>query len=58
MFTDVDGRRYLYFGSYNGGVWVSRVSADGLTATTEPELVAINNKFEGATSSATAASTT
>ncbi len=46
-FTDVDGRRYLYFGSYNGGVWVTRVSQDGLTATTEPTMVAIDNKFEG-----------
>ncbi len=46
-FTDVDGRRYLYFGSYNGGVWVTRVSSDGLTATGEPEQVAIDNKFEG-----------
>ena len=35
-FTDVEGRRYLYFGSYNGGVWVTRVSEDGLTATGEP----------------------
>ena len=46
-FTDVDGKRYLYFGSYNGGVWVSRVSEDGLTATGEPTMVAIDNKFEG-----------
>lgn len=46
-FTDVDGKRYLYFGSYNGGVWVSRVSADGLTAVGKPKLVAIDNKFEG-----------
>ncbi|GAA1437079.1 hypothetical protein GCM10009616_38150 [Microlunatus lacustris] len=46
-FTDVDGQRYLYFGSYNGGVWVSRVSDDGLTATGDPTMVAIDNKFEG-----------
>ena len=46
-FTDVDGQRYLYFGSYNGGVWATRVSEDGLTATGEPTLVAIDNKFEG-----------
>ena len=31
-FTDVDGQRYLYFGGYNGGIWVTKVSADGLTA--------------------------
>ena len=46
-FTDVNGQRYLYFGSYNGGVWVTRVSGDGLTATGEPTMVAIDNKFEG-----------
>ena len=46
-FTDVDGKRYLYFGSYNGGVYVSRVSEDGLTAVGEPTMVAIDNKFEG-----------
>ncbi|SDS77471.1 Glycosyl hydrolases family 43 [Friedmanniella luteola] len=46
-FTDVDGQRYLYYGSYFGGVWASRVSEDGLTAVGEPELVAIDNKFEG-----------
>ena len=32
-FTDVHGNRYLYFGSYFGGVWGTRVSDDGLTAT-------------------------
>ncbi len=47
-FTDVHGRRYLYFGSYNGGVWVTRVSDDGLTATGTARMVAIDNKFEGA----------
>jgi len=47
-FTDVRGRRYLYYGSYNGGVWVNRVSDDGLTATGTPQMVAIDNKFEGA----------
>ncbi|HEY5821743.1 MAG TPA: family 43 glycosylhydrolase [Propionibacteriaceae bacterium] len=46
-FTDVDGQRYLYYGSYNGGVYVTRVSADGLTAVGEPTMVAIDNRFEG-----------
>ena len=32
-FTDVEGRSYLYYGSYNGGLWVTRLSADGLTTT-------------------------
>jgi len=47
-FTDVQGRRYLYYGSYNGGVWATRVSDDGLTATGTAQMVAIDNKFEGA----------
>ncbi|MEV4482481.1 family 43 glycosylhydrolase [Micromonospora coxensis] len=47
-FTDVDGRSYLYYGSYYGGISVTEVSADGLRAVGEPTLVAIDNKFEGA----------
>lgn len=47
-FTDVEGNRYLYYGSYNGGVWVTRVSDDGLTAAGTARMVAIDNKFEGA----------
>ena len=46
--TDVDGKRYLYYGSYNGGVWVSRLSDDGLTTTGAARMVAVDNKFEGA----------
>ena len=46
-FTDVQGNRYLYYGSYNGGVWGTRVSDDGLTATGTERLVAVDNKFEG-----------
>lgn len=46
-FTDVDGRRYLYFGSYFGGLWVTRMSADGLTSVGSPTRVAIDNRYEG-----------
>src|SRR5919197_775523 len=46
-FTDVDGTKYLYFGSYFGGVWVVQLSDDGLRAVTEPKRVAIDNRFEG-----------
>jgi arabinan endo-1,5-alpha-L-arabinosidase len=46
-FTDVDGNRYLYFGSYFGGLWATRVSADGLTATGRATQVAIDNRYEG-----------
>ncbi|PZG00225.1 family 43 glycosylhydrolase [Micromonospora deserti] len=47
QFTDVDGRHYLYYGSYYGGVSVTELSPDGLRAVGEPTLVAIDNKFEG-----------
>ena len=46
-FTDSDGTRYLYYGSYNGGVSVSRLSEDGTRAVGEPKLVAIDNRYEG-----------
>lgn len=46
-FTDVQGRSYLYYGSYNGGLWVTRLSEDGLTATGAPTQVAIDNRYEG-----------
>jgi hypothetical protein len=47
QFTDVDGRRYLYFGSYFGGLWVSELSPDGLRTTGAATRVGIDNKFEG-----------
>lgn len=46
-FTDVDGTRYLYFGSYFGGLWVTRMSADGLRPVGTATQVAIDNRYEG-----------
>ncbi|MGN9778329.1 family 43 glycosylhydrolase [Micromonospora sp. H33] len=46
-FTDVDGTRYLYYGSYYGGISVTALTPDGLRAVGAPTLVAIDNKFEG-----------
>jgi hypothetical protein len=46
-FTDVDGNQYLYYGSYYGGIWVTGVSADGLTPVGTPTQVAIDNRYEG-----------
>ncbi|WP_305785009.1 family 43 glycosylhydrolase [Symbioplanes lichenis] len=45
--TTPDGRRFLYYGSYFGGVWTSELTADGLHLTGTPTRVAIDNKFEG-----------
>lgn len=47
QFTDTDGRRYLYWGSYAGGIWVDRLSADGLHSAGHPVHVAINDRYEG-----------
>ncbi|MFC7534887.1 family 43 glycosylhydrolase [Actinoplanes sp. GCM10030250] len=46
--TTPDGTHWLYYGSYFGGIWVSRLSPDGLRITGEPTRVAVDNKFEGA----------
>lgn len=46
--TAADGSRYLYFGSYYGGISVVPLAADGLSATGAPTMVAIDNKYEGA----------
>jgi hypothetical protein len=45
--TAADGTRYLYFGSYYGGVSVIPLSPDGLQAAGPPTMVAIDNKYEG-----------
>jgi arabinan endo-1,5-alpha-L-arabinosidase len=45
--TAADGSRYLYFGSYYGGISVVPLSADGLTSSGTPAMVALDNKYEG-----------
>src|SRR5215213_4421360 len=47
-FTDSDGTRYLYYGSYYGGVYVTRLSSDGKSVAGAPTMVAIDNRYEGA----------
>ena len=46
--TGSDGSQWLYYGSYYGGIWVTRLSADGRHVVGEPTMVAVDNKFEGA----------
>ena len=48
QFTDADGTRYLYYGSYYGGIFVTELSDDGTEAVGEPTMVAIDNRYEGA----------
>ncbi|MGH8775199.1 MAG: family 43 glycosylhydrolase [Jiangellaceae bacterium] len=48
MLTDTEGRRWLYYGSYFGGVFVTELTSDGLRAVGEPTQVTIDNRYEGA----------
>lgn len=46
--TDTDGSQWLFYGSYYGGVFATRLSADGRRAVGSPTQVAVGDKFEGA----------
>lgn len=48
MLLDDDGSRYLYFGSYHGGLWVTELDESGLKATGELTRVAAADRYEGA----------
>jgi hypothetical protein len=42
------GRKYLYYGSYGGGIFVQRLSGDGLHAEGKATLVGAPGRYEGA----------
>ena len=42
-----DGRQYLYYGSYYGGVFVTELSENGTRAIGQSTQVAIDNRYEG-----------
>jgi arabinan endo-1,5-alpha-L-arabinosidase len=47
--TDDDGQRWIYFGSYFGGIAVRRLSADGLTSDPANQLEIVSDeRYEGA----------
>ena len=46
--TATDGNHYLYYGSYFGGIFATRLSADGLHTVGTATRVAIDNRYEGA----------
>ncbi|GAA4549779.1 family 43 glycosylhydrolase [Amycolatopsis samaneae] len=46
MLTDAGGRRWLYFGSYVGGLHVVPLSADGLRVTGDPVRIAAADRYE------------
>ncbi|HEX8606503.1 MAG TPA: family 43 glycosylhydrolase [Pseudoduganella sp.] len=46
--VDDGGTRWLYYGSYGGGIFVQRLSADGLAVEGEARLVGTSGRYEGA----------
>jgi arabinan endo-1,5-alpha-L-arabinosidase len=45
---DASGQRYILFGSFTGGLYVRKLSADGLTSDkTSEQPVAVDNRYEG-----------
>ena len=46
--TGPDGAHYLYYGSYFGGIYATKLSADGLHTEGTAVRVAIDNRYEGA----------
>ncbi|HIZ37335.1 MAG TPA: family 43 glycosylhydrolase [Candidatus Ruania gallistercoris] len=48
LLTDDDGTRYLYFGGYNGGIWVTEMDETGLRAVGDPVRVTVPDRYEGA----------
>ncbi len=48
LLSDANGRLWLYYGSYFGGIFTAPLAADGLTVTGAATQVAIDNRYEGA----------
>ncbi len=49
VIADTSGQRYIFFGSYFGGISARRLSADGLTADPASDTqITIANRYEGA----------
>ncbi len=48
LLTAADGKRYLYYGGFYGGISVTELTADGLHAVGEPTQVTIGDRYEGA----------
>lgn len=42
------GNKYIYYGSYYGGIFAQKLSADGLSTVGSPAQVTIANRYEGA----------
>lgn len=46
-FTDTEGHHWLYWSSFNGGGFVTRLTDDGLHTVGEPTRVLVDNRYEG-----------
>jgi arabinan endo-1,5-alpha-L-arabinosidase len=46
--VDAEGRQWLYYGSYFGGIFAVPLTADGLRTAGTPTQVTIDNRYEGA----------
>jgi arabinan endo-1,5-alpha-L-arabinosidase len=46
--VDADGRLWLYYGSYFGGIYTVPLAPDGLSVAGTPTQVTIDNRYEGA----------
>src|ERR1700754_660556 len=42
-----DGTRYLYFGGFHGGLWVTELDETGLRAVGSPTQVTVGDRYEG-----------
>ncbi|WP_350279906.1 family 43 glycosylhydrolase [Kribbella sp. HUAS MG21] len=47
MLTAADGKRYLYYGGFYGGISVTELTPDGLQAVGTPTQVTIGDRYEG-----------
>ncbi|MEH6434512.1 family 43 glycosylhydrolase [Massilia sp. DD77] len=48
VIEDAQGDRWLYYGSYGGGVFVQRLSSDGMGLVGDPVRIGANDRYEGA----------
>jgi arabinan endo-1,5-alpha-L-arabinosidase len=48
VIEDAQGDRFLYYGSYGGGIYVQRLSKDGLRVEGNPVRIGAANRYEGA----------
>ncbi|TWD80641.1 glycosyl hydrolase family 43 [Kribbella amoyensis] len=47
LLTAADGKRYLYYGGFYGGLHVTEVTPDGLQAVGAPTQVTVGDRYEG-----------